>query len=649
MPKTLREQLLEHGIAAELKKNAAALDEVSQARKALEALLDRARRRGNIDREQLNAAIDNASALGVRLLPTVDIDFLHDTFLHWSRAAKHENPSKYLRRLFVVAQNQVAASLFLNLIAERFVRSRHGEIASDRWTRLAERMQSSDNFLERIKGAEAPYDRAAAERQRAEQAEQHQVEIIKTERDRFEREIRERAARALDLLCSDFVRIRVESPPVSFRSPMLSAEDAKLCCTWAGLSSWQKEEIDDHGTLASAVGEYEATRLASARSAEHVAAKYYGQLGALVYDTSVEQLTGISLDWKTHDLNVDGWCVDVKNARRSFASPNSYSEHCVSKLKTSIRGSVSSDVLIAGTLSDYVPIGRYSESAQDSETTVLGEVSREALKRAAQWASDRTDSRLKIVDVDQPNFFPGWVFEYPDRHYAVRAEAIRSWPAKIRNAMNDGVLPQQIPLSMLACIDHNDLGYNLEIDDKRAAVLQDVRALDGALGLTRLSAVVFVLSEFVRAAAGVTGEFDLANIQECIFPEHPRFGMMADMPFARVDVEQFVYSMLDALHGAWSHARTRLTQFRRFQLAGVNILRGEDGDGRWKTILAYCGGFRVVPPLVRCGKSPLILGTSELCEECLRLVCPGCQYCSAECSSGKARRIKLKEQAASSA
>jgi len=119
---------------------------------------------------------------------------------------------------------------------------------------------------------------------------------------------------------------------------------------------------DDEGLVSrwTVIGNHKYNKLAmeSARKAELAALSIYRNLYSEVQDISILQITNPSEDlWKLADIRValdqegNDRLIDVKNARRSFNSPDSYSEFCIPQYKYFERND--SEVIIASMLSNY--------------------------------------------------------------------------------------------------------------------------------------------------------------------------------------------------------------------------------------------------------------------------------------------------------
>ena len=111
-------------------------------------------------------------------------------------------------------------------------------------------------------------------------------------------------------------------------------------------------------------------------------------------------------------------------------------------------------------------------------------------------------------------------------------------------------------------------------------------------------------------------------------------------PLVLCDPLGVVSELLTVLSKASETCRSRALAFTRFRLRGSGILQGFATTGRWRTIVAYCGGWGRLPDgrPVRCGQNPVFLGQDEPCTECVRLICHRCGYCGQDCPECRPRQ-----------
>lgn len=555
---------------------------------------------GVFDASSLDTAVDQVIDGAIPLDWSCEKISLVETHLKRWRQSVIEAPEsadRQLRRMLLFSRNDFAASILIDVVAECDALLVDGSSKKVHIERFAKILAPKPKYQDALWG--------------------HKIRHRKREDER-DRE----SYIPIQNLADQFFCV---SHQITFDSPKLSMDDDELCHAWANLGF--RESMSEEYGLIEHIGSYQALRLYSARQAEHVAACYYRSVGKDVLDTSLYQITKIGDEWKTHDLEVDGAPVDVKNSRRSFSSPGSYSEHCVANWKhVSRRGA---GVSLAGVLSDYVKENNFV-AGDFGSAVFLGEVSIGALKAASTWFENYTAGKLVFVDLDRPVYFPGWVFDYPDEHYA-NSLAEESVDDAIESALSKGLPATKVPRWLLA---HGSdvFSENQGLTGYQKELLRSIWSIRKGIGFSRMSATMFVLSTFVRSLLeSDLGSFDEDQIRTLMFPVDAHRKTDGCRPLGRLDPEGFVSTMLSALGTANRLARQRLEQFRGFQLVRANILRGVDEAGSRTTILAYCGGFRAKPPRVRCGNWPLVIGESEVCPFCRYLVCQSCGWCSENC------------------
>jgi hypothetical protein len=313
--------------------------------------------------------------------------------------------------------------------------------------------------------------------------------------------------------------------------------------------------------------------------------------------------------------------VDVKNARRSFSSPNSYSEHCVKRFKSDQHNR---QVLVSGFLSPYLTgggIGMGEQVVWLGETT-LGSI--EELRR--QFETDYFQLDLSSKWAIR---IPPWLFDYPPECYAERDAAIAS-------ARSPGfILPRcDLPIGMLVLA--GQVGHpSLEDPSSEEAAALSRRIGTGSVP-TRPTLFLHVLDRFcILTRAGLP--FPADALRRILFP--PDSSVLAECsdattPLAVLDPLNTVKELLDVLEKVAETCAERAVAFTSFRLVGSGVFQGRRDSCNWHTIFAYCGGWRKLGNggRVKCGQNPLFLGQNEPCGECGKLVCHECGYCSERCS-----------------
>lgn len=412
-------------------------------------------------------------------------------------------------------------------------------------------------------------------------------------------------------------------------------DDMRLCLAWAN-SLGRLDNQPDFRKFRGLLGDYETARLLSARIAEHAAASYYSSLGRQVEDVSVWQLVELDERWKDFDLLVDGRPVDVKNARRSFSSPDSYVQHCIPKFKIS-RGR---EVTIIGVLSDYVS----AEDLVDAESRcqILGEASVSRIRRLYVWANKRFGRLLRLDGMWKPDYQPGWVFEFPEEHYQNRSETISKIPPLLEMFRGIGSSSGRLPGWLLALSPDRTLAAAMAQPGLDASLLSDLYSLDDEVGLSRPSLFILVMGLFLESIAKGDRSFRLAETLKRILLINYNHSIS---PLGLDDPQGHIVGLMDCLAKVQAETLRNNIHFTAFRMSHPSVLRGLKQDGSWITLFAYCGGWREYPMNVRCGATPLFFGRHSACPSCGFLVCDDCGFCSKNCEKVKIRqRLVAAEQ-----
>lgn len=374
----------------------------------------------------------------------------------------------------------------------------------------------------------------------------------------------------------------------------------------------------------------------SARLAERIAVAIYGDRQANATDLSILQITNPGdKRWTRADiLDSRGMSIDVKNARRSIASPNTYSEYCVPAFKHDRSGQ---DVTISAFLSPYVKYERdeYSFSqqikAQDS-VVWLGETSRCAIERLRQ--------EFSFFSLPSPNRLPPWIFDYPDKCYVPREAALAAlrepsfpWPTT-RASPGAYILAGQVA---------PELSEGMQ--QESAALARRIERL----GLSRPVLFLHVLDRFC-CAMREGRPFPTQSLRDILWPSRTildvakltHLDSVCRAPMAVADPLETVRELLKVLADVAQACSKRVLSFDEFRLTGIGIFKGRRGNGRWTTLFAYCGGWRTSSGIrVPCGKDPLYLGQDATCDACEKLACSACGHCSDRCPDCKSRQLAV--------
>lgn len=432
-------------------------------------------------------------------------------------------------------------------------------------------------------------------------------------------------------------------------TPVLNDDDVTLAL------SWQPVLLDEFGVPAPLGGRrtsvatlqarmvttpalrrnFTLGQLLSARAAEKVAMAYYSALGAQVRDISVTQLTRGEQAWTTHDLEVDGRFIDIKNARSNPDYPNRYTEHLVPRFKEVRRATAEHDqVAICGVFSPYLWPGSLlvpgDDYAAQRPVTVLGETSLRRLRAVAERFAHTVALRFSNKLGDARTYLPPWVFEYPERHYAERDRAL----AECRAIDWSALTPSDVgalnvwPLALAAGVPLPDEFQGTVSMSTRGFVARWHDHRD-ALGLSLPALFLAILEHLVLSARQKEPEpaaLHVSELARMVFPtKQHRF-----VPLGIHDPLAAVWTLLETMKVLTAQTVVRLQEIESFTLHGLRVLRGTRRKSPSSiSLIAYCG---------RCGSDPLVIGRAELCR-CGYLRCTeaDCGFCREGCPECPAR------------
>ena len=407
-------------------------------------------------------------------------------------------------------------------------------------------------------------------------------------------------------------RLRAATPRVCFGCE-LDAADQRLVSDWR---RDPKRKLDE-----------ETSRLESARRAEKASLAYYSSLGYQVEDVSIQQLREGALEhWKTHDIRADDQPLDVKNVR--CPRPDRFGEYHWKEHKQHGTREVS----IVGVVS--------MEDGDPGVSTITGELEHSDLAFFRdQVSSYPRDQKISAEFGDWSTFVPGWLFEYPKRHYASMPDwddVLRRW-LKICDGLNVEVAPWILALaaSRMRSLPSRPL-------DTR--VTGSARRFFRHFGVSRRTLFWFALTYLLSHMEEPRARNDLI---EQIFPDRATATRSADrsskeeeFPLALFDPRTYIWHLIHTLSQMIQSNRRLLATVSEYRLRGAGVLQALV-EGRWRTVLAYCGN---------CGKWPIFLrevseGDCErtvedgACRSCpcerVRLVCDGCRACAGFDCTGK--------------
>ena len=400
--------------------------------------------------------------------------------------------------------------------------------------------------------------------------------------------------------------LRRVTPDVEFNCS-LSGEDRRLICCWSNRSKYS--------TIPKSI----LDRLESARKSELASIAYYRQLGSEVRDVSIGQLVEnltTKNDWKTHDLVVDGRPIDVKSTRRLGGSVESVH----SFVRRTKRDNANNEIGFSGVVAK---IGKNSEIVS---SIVTGEC----------YTSDIKELNTCFVEL-YPEFFefsgdfytkiPGWMYEFPDVHYDTvymdLENAFRSRPEFAH--LGGPALQFMLTLSAFypgrtrtSAQHKTERIYTEKLTDEERRFVRELLRVSRRAKLTRRSLYLFLLV-YALSLAERKGDFEPISLRRLLFLSTSL--KARSYPLGLFDPLHCVWDLITVLSKILKYHRDVLMRMSRFRMFNATILRGYI-DGRFRTVLAYCGN---------CGKYPIYWGRSRSCEKCSYLICDQCHFCSNHC------------------
>ncbi len=431
------------------------------------------------------------------------------------------------------------------------------------------------------------------------------------------------------------------------RDFILCDEDFELISSWTGIR--YHADINNWVEFLDFSKEYkkgfEGNKFSSARIAEHSGYRFYQSLGRNVIDTSISQIDGSNNKWLTHDLEVNGKPVDVKNSRRGWNS-RYYTEHIIKEFK---KNELLNEVIYLGILSEYLSFNKIAEG-KTANIRVLGEVKNSDLSELKTWINDNFLGILDIDHLENLRLIPGWAFEYPNDLYILRnskrnilKEEIKKMIIEDKN--NIERISNNISLFHLSELIRelkNEEGFeffepkeHVKPTNFQRNILKQIYHLNKSIGITRRSLYLLILGETIKAIKESSSEYNFDDLRNVIFNPSD-YGYC--FPLDLFDPESYIFNLISVLENLWVLENDFMKSFKSFQLSGASILKGLDKNNNWLTIMAYCGGWDEINN-VKCGANPIYLGNSESCSKCYKLICSHCDHCSDYCVDNKKRII----------
>ena len=416
-----------------------------------------------------------------------------------------------------------------------------------------------------------------------------------------------------------------------FSLPELDEDDIQLVGKWDPLLNNLDRTSLIELIKTNSKAKWESGRLLSARSAEKIARDFYQKYGKEVQDVSITQIEeNKNCDYLKYDLDVEGLHVDVKNSRRSQTSNDRYTEHCIPQYKRSRKNQ---NVTISGILSPYLwpldLLDKPRERHEDAKIIFLGETDIEKQSKLKRKFNN------DLVDFVKPNsankhFIPPWIFDYPEYVYMQQNKARKDLKNFTNLASLKGVEFKfnPIPVGIAVDIDLTEILDNETLDLWERNFLDQLpKGEEHRLSLPFL--FLTILTHFLGMAdsSETVSDFNPDKYRKFIFYKQEE----RNNPLGIYDPLKTIDSLIKALGILWTAESESIRKFCKFRLVSFNILQGKynPNDSLWTTLIAYCGGR--LEDGSACGKNPLVLGDSERCKECGKLICPDCHFCCKKC------------------
>ena len=385
----------------------------------------------------------------------------------------------------------------------------------------------------------------------------------------------------------------------------------------------------------------EKARMLSARGAEKLVFKFFGDMQYVSEDIAACQITQKTDVWKKADVRLDSKILlDVKNARTSLNS-KTYSEFCVPRFKQN-RGS---DVYIVAVLSPYLQYEFMNKQVEPrfrvEDPLILGIFEKKSLSFLEKAFNDNTLS-LDLSRGIKPNkYLPPWLFDYNTRFYSnqneVKAELLQLADADIpewEEVVAVGSSPLPLFIAAKRKIPDTWVNHLPEWKVHFANLLINLSARNISLRHVFLA----LLKHFLEMLSHEDLTYSPQKYFQMLFT-----GSSKRHPLKLYDPLNIVKDFCDTLQVLWDFRQAEnLTSFKVFKFDGKGLLQGKKcKTDEWTTIIAYCGGW--VEKKGKCGYEPLVIGKHQSCSICGRLICPkeDCQFCEEGCEGHK-RRLQKK-------
>ena len=437
-----------------------------------------------------------------------------------------------------------------------------------------------------------------------------------------------RAAEVQEILLQKKIRsiytnLKYSPHTEQFENFRVGSADCQLIVGWTNQDSSNINSLKD---LENKLSEDEIRRLWSARIGELAAIEYFKQFAKDVKDISITQIENRQKDWQTHDLSVDGLAYDVKNSRRSYSSPDSYSEHCIPGFKKERMHH--SDVNILGVLSDYLTSRDISQK-ENGRSIILGTVNSSEIRKLCLWLDTQFSGVLETSALRTSKFFPGWIFEYSNIHQPNRTQGSEGAIEMLRGS---GIEDKKHFLPKWLASFENDASLVAHYVKKQSdeIIWKCLRSLDNEIGLSKRALFLAILGITLQETLRAETRYQPSHWRDWLFADRRIDLQSKYFPLGIIDHGQYIENLIKMLQIIWNNAKPQLLNFKSFKLVHPSILKGQDYSGAWYTLIAYCGGWRS-NPTAKCGKTPIHMGSCSWCKLCQHLICSECGHCSNGC------------------
>jgi hypothetical protein len=443
-----------------------------------------------------------------------------------------------------------------------------------------------------------------------------------------------RIAGLMQDVLGDYFRNKISVP-----LPKLDDKDIQLSLRWHGaFQSLSKEQL-----IAEQGENYGLAKMLSARAAENAVIHFFERmLTGEITDVSLSQLEGLvsQSDWKKYDIIADGVAYDVKNSRRTRLNPSNYVEHCVPSYKEYRDQSVK----IIGTLSHYLRVRELLDHDaispfRQTSIRILGCVDQPIITKLTKYF-ERDTFKLEFQrHLQQGNFLPPWVFDYPTSYYSKRDDGLRHLIKTVDASdwaqTHNSPVPVYLALGLEPPIEWQQKNqYNWQV-----GFIQLILDAHKEFGLSLPAVFLTVLTHFLDVVTNlnhIPEGYSPSNYRRLIF----NTGLSLSPLFLHDPLET-VDNLISTLTTLWETKSNRMQDYSSFRLVSARILRGSlaSNPNIEHSLVAYCGGrIRDKSP---CGKVPLVLGKQSPCEKCGMLICDECGYCSSQCPDNANRQANL--------